>query len=238
MKFETKKSLGQNFIYDTGFLDGVLNKLDLQKTDTVVEIGTGPGKLTTCLAKRVAKILTYEIDERLKPILETEFAGSENIELVFADGLKAEVAPNVSSFKLVANIPYYITTPLILKFLRDPRCTEICVLIQEEVADRIVAKPKCKEYGALSVTVQAQAECKIIKRVGRGMFRPVPNVDSAFVLIKKNGASVPCGFDEFVKKLFSQRRKMLRSIIGGNDTRRPEELSVDEIVKLCANTTK
>ena len=246
--FRTKKSLGQNFIYDTNFLESILDKLNISKTDTVIEIGTGPGTLTVCIAKRARSVITYEIDKRLEDTLKQQFAGLKNVQLVFKDAL--EVTDFPPDFLLVANIPYYITTPIILKFLSEPRCREICILVQDEVARRIVAKPGTKDYGALSVTVQARADCKIIRAVPRGIFRPVPKVDSAFVTIKKVQArQVPLDtFDTLVKGMFAARRKTclnaLKQVMpeqetekvlvecGIDPTCRPEQVTVEKFVKL------
>ena len=248
-----KKSLGQNFIFDEGFLESIVRELALCKDDIVVEVGTGAGTLTRVLARKVKQVITYEIDRSLEPVLQKQFEDFNNIELHFADAMKIKDFP--SEFKVVANIPYYITTPLILKFLAIDACKEICVLIQDEVASRIVAKPGGKEYGALSVTMQAQAECKIIRRVPRSLFKPVPNVDSAFVTIKKFSASrIDCRgtgiFNQLVKGCFASRRKTMlnalknsfgldtqtaRNILsecGIDESIRPENISVDKYIEL------
>jgi len=181
--FFFKKNLGQNFIFDVAFLDSIVRELGLSKDDTVVEVGTGAGTLTQSLARVCGRVITYEIDKRLEPVLQERLKDFDNVELHFQDAMKAADFP--PEFKLVANIPYYITTPLILKFLGLSACCEICVLVQDDVARRIVASPGGKDYGALSVTLQAQAECRIIKNAPRRMFTPVPGVDSAFVTIRK-----------------------------------------------------
>jgi 16S rRNA (adenine1518-N6/adenine1519-N6)-dimethyltransferase len=243
--FQTKKSLGQNFILDTGFLNSIVERLDIQKTDTIVEIGTGRGTLTKCIAKYAKRVVTIEIDTRLRDILESEFAGIPNIELVFADVLKHNL-DIAGDFKIVANIPYYITTPIIMKFLKTPACKQICVLVQDDVAKRIVAPAGTGEYGALSVSIQAQAECKILKFVKRTLFHPAPNVDSAFVVINKTGATTPDGFDVFIKDVFSRRRKKISNSVprsalletGVNPDLRPEQIPVDLFVKICAFLTK
>jgi len=250
--FFFKKNLGQNFISDEGFLGGIVAQLNLTKEDTIVEVGTGAGTLTRVLARKVKRVITYEIDRTLEPILQKQFEGFDNIELHFADAMKVQDFP--SDFRVAANIPYYITTPLILKFLANDACKEICVLIQEEVANRIVAKPGGKEYGALSVTLQAQADCRIIKKVPRAMFKPVPSVDSAFVVIRKTSneqlATSNEGFDRLVKGMFAARRKTAlnalkqtfnldtqtaRDFLAGaeiGEAVRPEQITVPQFVKL------
>jgi len=246
--FFFKKSLGQNFIFDEGFLESIIRELGLGKDDTIIEVGTGAGTLTRVLARRVKQVITYEIDRGLESILQKQFEGFDNIELHFTDAMKTKDFP--PDFKVVANIPYYITTPLILKFMNIQGCREICVLIQEEVANRIVARPNGKEYGALSVTLQSQAECKIIKKVPRTLFKPVPNIDSAFVVIKKNGNKPNQYFDRLVKGMFASRRKTalnalknamnldtqtareLLAVVGIGETIRPEQITVAQFVKL------
>jgi 16S rRNA (adenine1518-N6/adenine1519-N6)-dimethyltransferase len=240
--FKFKRSLGQNFILDEGFLENLVDELNLKKDMTVVEIGTGAGTLTRVLAGRVKKVITYEMDRRLEEILAKQFRYIENIDLRFEDGMKAK--PEIGRYEVVANIPYYITTPLIWKFMADPGCVRICILVQDDVANRIVAKPGGHTYGALSVGIQALADCKIVKRVPRSVFVPVPNVDSAFVVIeKRRGVKIP---EAFLKGVFSARRKTMlnalkmdktvaRSVlkkVGIDENLRPEQISVDKYVEL------
>jgi len=246
--FKFNKGLGQNFILDEGFLESIVKELGLLRTDTVVEIGTGAGTMTRVIAAHVNKIVTYEIDKRLLAVLENQFKGFCNIDLRFADGLKAEIEEG--QYIVVANIPYYITTPLIMKFMADDNCTCVCVLVQDDVARRIVAKPGGKDYGALTVGLQARADCRIIKKVPRSVFVPVPNVDSAFVVIdKKDGVQIP---ETFLKKIFAARRKTILNAIGGDkevarkvlvevgidEGLRPEQIPVDKFVELSTKLAK
>jgi len=242
--FEFNKRLGQNFILDEELLESIAVQLNLSQADTVVEIGSGAGTLTRVLARKVKRVVTYEVDKRLAGILETQFEGFKNIKLKFEDALKADI--NEGSFLVVANIPYYITTPLIWKFMEDSRCQRICILVQDDVARRIVAVQGGKDYGALSVGLQAQAECRILRKVPRGAFKPVPNVDSAFVVIdKKAGVKIP---EEFLKKIFSARRKTILNALGINketarrilaevgipENARPEQISPDKFAELSS----
>jgi len=182
------------------------------------------------------------MDKRLSPILTKQFKHIDNINLRFEDGMKAKV--EIGKFVVVANIPYYITTPLIWKFMADPGCLRICILVQDDVAYRIVASPGGKDYGALSVGLQSLADCKIIKKVPRGVFVPAPNVDSAFVVIdKKKGVRIP---EAFLKGIFSARRKtilnalkmdkeMARTVlknVGIDENLRPEQIPPDKYVEL------
>ena len=218
-----KKGLGQNFIIDEGYLAAIVAELGLGKNDTVVEVGTGAGTLTRVLARVVGWVATYEIDKRLEPVLEKQFAGFDNIELRFEDALNHSVTPMRSiAYKLVANVPYYITTPLLTKFMNDPNCTEICVLVQEELANRIVAREGGADYGALTVGVGFWGAAQIIKRVPRTVFVPAPNVDSAFVRIMRHDGAV--GGAGLLKMLFSQRRKTILNALGSALRKNREEV--------------
>jgi len=262
-----KKSLGQNFIFDEGFLGSVVKELNLSKSDVIVEVGTGAGSLTRVLARHAARVITYEIDTRLTPEL------PDNVEMHYADIMKVNFEAKNSPFykggdasasgvfKLVANIPYYITTPLLLKFMSIPECTELCVLVQDDVALRIVAVPGTKEYGALSVTLQSQGDCRIIRHVSRKQFKPVPNVDSAFVHIKKRhcerSEATPSHINNnLIKAMFAARRKTVlnalkqalcidtdsaRKILdkcGIDETIRPENISVDKYIELSRTISR
>ena len=236
--FAFKKSLGQNFIVDEGYLHSIVKELNLSKDDVVIEVGTGAGTLTRVLSQYVKQVITYEVDKRLEPILAQQFAGIKNIELRFEDALQANIKQE--KFALVANIPYYITTPLIVKFINHPNCTSIAVLVQKELAHRIVAKPGSKDYGALSVGIQTRASARIIKEVSRRTFVPAPNVDSALVLIEKSGTSeLGKDFDTFLKNVFSQRRKKLSNSVPNIQPQfkdlRPEQLTVQQFVEVWQN---
>jgi 16S rRNA (adenine1518-N6/adenine1519-N6)-dimethyltransferase len=241
--FSFNKGLGQNFILDEVLLQSVVAELGLAKTDTVVEVGTGAGTLTRVLARTVARVVTFEVDKRLTDVLVKQFKGFDNIDLRWEDGLRARV--DVGSFIVVANIPYYITTPLVMKFMADENCSRVCVLVQMDVAKRIVAQPGGKEYGALSVGLQAIGDCRILRKIPRGVFTPVPSVDSAFVVIEKreSGAGIS---DAFLKRVFGARRKTVLNALGVDkilarrvlaevgidETLRPEQIAVDKFREL------
>ena len=247
--FTFNKGLGQNFITDVSFLRGVVQGLGIDRSVPVLEVGTGAGTLTQALAEAVDTIHTFEIDKRLQEYLEKKF-NRANVTIHMQDAMKAdlgEIFPG--EFIVVANIPYYITTPLIMKFLNHPGCARIVVLIQDEVAERIVAQPGGKEYGALSVGVQAVASAEISKRVPRGLFTPIPSVDSAFLDIKIENRDnrIPEGF---LKQIFSQRRKSISNALmhatmlkreqanaaltkaGIDVNARPEQIAVQKYVEL------
>lgn len=208
MEFAYKKSLGQNFIYDTDFLRSMVSGLDISKNDLVVEVGTGAGTLTKVLAAYGCQVHTMEIDQRLQPILQKQLAGLSNVTLSFTDALQFDFS-KLGRFRLIANVPYYITTPLIMKFLTEPNCTDINILVASEVAERIVAPIGKAEYGALSVTCQLLANCEITKFVPRTMFTPQPKVDSAFVRLMKNSQTLDARLSKMLKGVFASRRKTM-----------------------------
>lgn len=214
--FTFSKRYGQNFITDTNFLNSVVEKSGVTAGDTVVEIGAGAGTLTAALAAKAARVIAFEIDESLKPVLESTVGGLKNVELKFCDFLKAGDVSEIvgESYKVVANLPYYITTPLIFKLLEDTAVLPetVSVMVQREVADRLCAREGSKDYGALTVAVDARYEAKKIIDVNRTMFYPVPNVDSAVVLMKRRTAKENVDFEAFarlVRASFAMRRKTL-----------------------------
>lgn len=213
-QFKFKKSLGQNFLQDTNLLKSLVRLAEVDKTTNVLEIGLGKGALTSVLVENAKKVVGYEIDKSLVPFLKDRFAGVKNLTLVLGDALKADIKEIEShfgneEFAVVANLPYYITSPLIFKFLEQTdRAVFLAIMVQKEVAERIVAKPSTPEYGALSVVCQHHADCKIKKIVSRKMFYPVPKVDSAFIVIKKN-KRFDFEFAAFVRSSFAMRRKTL-----------------------------
>ena len=215
-QFRHNKSLGQNFLTDKNLLSAIVADAGITQSDTVIEVGAGAGALTLPLARTGAKVISYEIDDRLIPHLEELAAGYPNLRIVNADIMKVndrEVSPDLP-FKVVANLPYYITTPILFKFI-GCEASSITVMVQKEVAERIVASPGGKDYGVLSVTAQLSGKPRITRTVGRNMFTPPPNVDSAVVRIDIDGKA-----DEKVKAVvraaFSMRRKTLVNCLCGN----------------------
>lgn len=251
MEFEYKKSLGQNFIYDKDFLRALVKKLDVQPTDIVVEVGAGMGTLTRALAETGCQVYSVEIDQRLQSHLTKNLQSYSNVHLIFDDALTYDFS-KFPNFRLIANVPYYITTPLIMKFLAASNCYEVNVLIADEVAQRIVELPGTSLYGALSVSCQIQADCKILQMVPRTMFTPQPKVDSAFVCMKKNGTPYNPKLASLLKSVFAARRKTILNAlsktlsldkvatekilatVGINPTCRPEQITPTEFAKICA----
>lgn len=217
-----KKSLGQNFLVDQNIQRKIVEALEAGPADEVLEIGPGTGALTRHLAGAVRRLVAVELDDRLVDVLRQEFAGTPGFEVVHSDALKldlAELVEDLPSLKVVGNIPYNITTPLIFWLLeRDVRPERIVLMIQKEVADRILAAPGEKAYGALSVGVRAIADVERLFLVGRGAFRPIPEVDSAVIRITPHRPAPLTPAEEhdlrtLTRAAFAWRRKQLQRIL-------------------------
>ena len=252
--FEFKKKFGQNFLSDTNLLTQIVEKSGTMSGDVVIEIGAGKGALTEILSKNAKKVYSFEIDSDLFEFLENKF-NQTNVTMIFEDVMNVsdEKLNQVvgEKFKLVANLPYYVTSPIITRFLQNPNCESITVMVQEEVADRIIAKPRTKDYGVLTVICNLFGKSQKVLKVNRKMFFPVPNVDSAVVRIdidSKNQNDYS-GLISFVKTAFAMRRKKLStnlealgkskteiedlfSHLGLNPMVRAEELSVEDFKRL------
>lgn len=235
--FVFKKSLGQNFLTDSQLLDAIARDAGVEKTDTVVEIGAGAGTLTRALAARASKVVAFDIDEALVPVLRESLAGVENAEVVFRDVLKCSDEELLGiiggKFKVVANIPYYITTPLVMRFAESSLPVDsVTVTVQKEVAERLVAEAGTPEYGAISVTVALRGDARITRDVPRRMFRPVPNVDSAVVRIDfvrdKFPATDVGAVSELVRQCFRMRRKtLLNNLIAAGYGKEKARLAIE-----------
>ncbi len=216
--FGFKKQLGQNFITDKNLLSSIVEASGVGKDDSVVEIGCGAGTLTRALAEKVKKVTAFEVDKCLRPVLERTLSGLENVEVVFRDFLKVDLSEFEKGFEgyfVVANLPYYVTTPLIMKLVEDAeKCRGLSVMVQEEVAERLCAKAGTAEYGAITAMVALRAECRIVKRVARTMFYPRPNVDSAvvkFTFGKGLDVKDKAVYKKTVHAAFLARRKTLEN---------------------------
>ncbi|MGY3702890.1 16S rRNA (adenine(1518)-N(6)/adenine(1519)-N(6))-dimethyltransferase [Vagococcus martis] len=220
--FSFKKSLGQNFLTEPNILRKIAEAGDLSKEDGVIEIGPGIGALTEHLARHAGKVLAFEIDQRLIPVLEDTLSPYDNITVVNEDILKADVVAEAKKvfdeeqpIKVVANLPYYITTPIMMHLLMSPRdITTMVVMMQKEVADRMTAKPSTKAYGSLSIAVQFYMEAKLAFIVPKTAFVPQPNVDSAIIKLEKRDKPIVDVIDEtfffeLTRASFTQRRKTL-----------------------------
>lgn len=216
--FRFDKSLGQNFVFDGNLLGAIAADAGVCKDDTVVEIGTGAGTLTAALAERAGRVVSFEVDERLRDVLSLSLQGRDNVEVVFRDVLRmkdCEIETLTGGpFRVVANLPYCVTSPMIMRFVESALpVTGITVMVQKEVADRLCAAPATPDYAAITLAVRIFGDARVTRTVSRKMFMPPPNVDSAVVRIDRAedrlaGENVP-----FVKKLvragFAMRRKTL-----------------------------
>lgn len=216
--FHFNKALGQNFITDANLLDAIVADSGINGDDTVVEIGTGAGTLTRAIAKVAKKVYSFEVDRNLQPVLALSLQGVDNAEVIFRDVLKMKddelKAVVGDSFKVVANLPYYITTPLAMRFIESSLdVRSITIMVQKEVALRFVAKPNTADYSAITLAIEMAGDAKITRNVSRNMFFPAPNVDSAVVRIdidraKLDGENVAL-LHKLVRSSFAMRRKTL-----------------------------
>lgn len=214
--FRFKKSLGQNFLSDANFLNAIVADADVSAHDDVLEIGAGAGALTQALSAKARHVLAIEKDEELRGILTERFENAKNVQIVFGDFLKmnkGEIEKNLNKpYKIVANLPYYITTPIIFKIIEDGFAAgSVTVMVQKEVADRLRAKPGTKDYGVITVKLNLVANISVVRLAPRALFYPVPNVDSAIVKIdfKKDTPKETGMFSKVVDAAFRERRKML-----------------------------
>lgn len=217
--FTFNKSYGQNFIFDTNLLESIVEKVNVHDK-IVLEIGPGAGTLTRILAKYARKVVAYEIDTNLKPILQENLAECNNVEVIYGDIMKISMSDIEKTlgdkYIIVANLPYYITTPIIFKFLENANNMQsMSIMVQKEVADRLVAQPNTKDYGAITASIDYRGNAKIIKNVGRQMFTPPPNVDSAIVKIDldstKYNVTNTETLDKTIACVFAMRRKTIEN---------------------------
>lgn len=218
--FRPTHSLGQNFILDEGFLSLLLDLSGISKEDNVLEIGPGPGVMTALLAERAGKVLSIEMDEKLRPVLSDVLSGQDNVALVFADAMRCDLSALVrehfsDGYRVVANLPYYITADLIQKMLQTrPLPESICVMVQKEAAERLMSNPGAKNWCALAATVRYFGDCEILEDVPPSRFNPPPHVDSCFIRIsfrpqRMLEAGEEEGFLKLIRCCFHMRRKTL-----------------------------
>ena len=241
--FNFKKKFGQNFITDKNLLNAIASDAEIDEKDEVLEIGAGAGTLTQVLSERAKKVVSFEIDKDLVGHLEG--LKLENVEFMFEDFMDANLRDVENKFgekfKVVANLPYYITTPIIFKLLENStKLDSLTIMVQKEVAERVCAKEGGKDYGILTVMTNFYGFSKITRIIKRQMFYPVPNVDSALLNIKIrnkfpdiNGLA----FSKFVKTCFSMRRKtLLNNLSSSYDKDKLKILFGEEFLKRRAET--
>ena len=259
--FKFSKSLGQNFLIDDSVLTDIVDGAEVNKDDLIIEIGPGVGSLTAQLIGKAKKVVSIELDNDLIPILQEELGQYENFTLIHKDALKVdfnEIISDEKSVKLVANLPYYVTTPIIVKLLKDNyNFKSLTIMIQKEVAERINAEPNCKEYGALSLLVQYYCDTKIVRKVSPVSFIPRPKVDSIVIRLDRLSEKRVEVKDEklmfeIIRNAFNMRRKTMWNAVkflgmkkeeiekafelsGIDQKRRGETLSLHEFAILSDN---
>lgn len=258
--FQFKKQLGQNFLTEGSLLRAIVKDAGVTDEDIVVEIGTGAGTLTSALAEKAKHVYTFDVDTALIPVLEETLAGKDNITLNFLDVLKCNdeklkgIIGDVP-FKVVANIPYYITTPLIMRFLEsDLKVKSLTVMVQKEVADRLIAEPDTENYGAITLGVKLRGEARVTRPVSKLLFHPAPKVDSAVVHVEIDDDRYEIDDKDFLRKLiragFQMRRKTfvnnvstmgigkdkakeVLTSLGYSESVRGEALSLEDYIKIA-----
>ncbi|WP_075620349.1 16S rRNA (adenine(1518)-N(6)/adenine(1519)-N(6))-dimethyltransferase RsmA [Paenisporosarcina indica] len=265
--FSFKKSLGQNFLIDPNILHNIVSHADLTKESAAIEIGPGIGALTEHLARKAGQVVAFEIDQRLLPVLEDTLSPYPNVEIIHSDILKANVTEvmqeklaGYEDVMVVANLPYYVTTPILIKLLMEKLPIRgMVVMMQKEVADRITAKPSTKAYGSLSIAIQYYMAAEIAMMVPKTVFMPQPNVDSAVIKLTRHEQPPVTVIDEdflftVSRSSFAQRRKTILNNLQSqlphgkekkglildalqeadiDPTRRGETLSIQEFGKLA-----
>ena len=248
--FRTKKRLGQNFLVNPDVIEDIIDFANLTKEDTVLEIGPGAGFVTEQLIKHAGKVIAVELDE--DAIKEIQKLEADNLEIIHQDILKTDISQLCEgSIKVVANIPYYITSPIIAHLLGEiddlanknrAKITDIILMVQEEVARRIIATEKSpsKQYGLLTILSQFWADCSIIRLVGRKSFYPAPKVNSALVSLKVRKEPLLkledySFFRRVIKAAFSQRRKTLKNCLMGAGFSREKVITAISEMKLDEN---
>lgn len=234
--FNLKKMYGQNFIIDENIITNIINAANIDKETLVIEIGPGAGSLTYKLSEKAKNVICYEIDTTLKEVLNETLKEKENVEIIYQDFLKANILEQIKKYEykklyVVANLPYYITTPIIIKIIEDNiKVDKMVVMVQKEVGDRFKATPGSKDYSSLSVFLNYYFDVKKLLDISKNVFLPKPNVDSIVVEFKKkeNLKEVTNKelFFKLIRDAFKQKRKTLK-----NNLKEYNLLKIEEILK-------
>ena len=258
--FNFKKSFGQNFIVDKNIIDNIIKFSLVDKDTMVIEIGPGAGSLTTALAASSKSVLCYEIDDSLKDVLSDSLKNFDNVDIIYQDFLKSNVSETLKKYNynklyVIANLPYYITTPIITKIIEDKlNVDKIVIMVQKEVGDRLKAQPGSKDYNSLSIYISYYFNVKKLMDVSRNVFLPKPNVDSIVIELSKKENKYKLKnenvFFKLVRDSFVQKRKTLRNNLKAYDLKiiekvlnkygydlsvRAENLSIDVFVDIANN---
>ena len=232
--FRFNKQFGQNFITDSNLLNAITCDAEINKEDEILEIGAGAGTLTNLLCSKAKKVVSYEIDNNLKEVLKETTKDKNNLTLIFKDALKEDIKTIESNFdekyKVVANLPYYITTPLIFKFLEETNNVKsITVMVQKEVGERFCSNVNSSDYSALTVIAKLISNCSIKRIVNRNLFYPVPNVDSCILHFNINKNKYNIDYDKLKKLIhtsFRMKRKTLINNLQGYNNLSKSDLKI------------
>ena len=258
--FNLKKMYGQNFIIDENTINNIVNLSGIDDNTLVIEIGPGAGSLTYKLSKDAKNVLCYEIDKSLKDLLESNLEDLDNVEIIYEDFLRKDVLIDIKKYEykklyVVANLPYYVTTPIITKFINDKiPVDKIVIMVQKEVGNRFKAEPNTKEYNSLSIFLSYYFDIKKLMDVSRNVFIPKPNVDSIVLELKRKDKKYNVKdeglFFKLVKDSFKQKRKTLKNNLINYDLNkinevlnkyglttnvRAEKLSIEQFVEISNN---
>lgn len=242
-KLRANKSLGQNFLINEQIIDDIVNVSNVTADDVIIEIGPGLGSLTAKLADNAKKVIAIELDENMINILSERFSLYKNVEIIHADVLKVDLNKLIDgeeNVKVVANLPYYITTPIVMKLLEENlKINSITVMVQKEVGERFCATPGGKEYGAITVSINYYTSPKIVLDVPKENFNPVPEVDSCVVKLDLKNEHIELKdeklFFRLIKTTFSQRRKNIGNSLTGIGISKQEVKEMLEELNLDVN---
>ncbi len=242
-----RKRWGQNFINDINFINKIITEFNPKKNDIILEIGPGRGALTFPLSKIVKRIYAIEIDPKLVELLELNI--TPNTKIINNDILKYDLNTLDNNYKIIGNLPYYITTPIIFKFFENLNWNKMTIMVQKEVANRIIASPGHKNYGRLSIMIQAYTSVKKHFDISPSLFEPKPKIYSSLITLKPKShiISNKILFNQIVKKAFQKRRKMLKNSLLNFLTNdqiktyghlRPDAISVNDFIKISDSCIK